>query len=88
MEETAFFLDNVLNTDIPVVLVGSMRPSTAIGADGPANLYEAMEVAASPQSRGRGVLVVLNDTIQDARSTQKTPASRASSPTPASATTS
>jgi L-asparaginase len=72
MEETAFFLDNVLNTDIPVVLVGSMRPSTAIGADGPANLYEAMEVAASPQSRGRGVLVVLNDTIQDARSTQKT----------------
>jgi L-asparaginase len=72
MEETAFFLDNVLNTDIPIVLVGSMRPSTAIGADGPANLYEAMEVAASPQSRGRGVLVVLNDTIQGARSTQKT----------------
>ena len=72
MEETAFFLDNIFDTDIPIVLVGSMRPSTAIGADGPANLYEAVKVASSPQSKGRGVLVVLNDTIQGARWTQKT----------------
>ncbi|MCW3476161.1 asparaginase [Limobrevibacterium gyesilva] len=72
MEETAFFLDNVLPGDKPVVLVGSMRPSTAVSADGPANLYEAVEVAASPQARGRGVLVVLNDTIHGARGVQKT----------------
>lgn len=72
MEETAFFLQNVLDTEIPIVLVGSMRPSTAIGADGPANLYEAMRVASAPESRGRGVLVVLNDTIHGARWVQKT----------------
>lgn len=72
MEETAFFLSSVLETDMPIVLVGSMRPSTAIGADGPANLYEAMRVASAPESRGRGVLVVLNDTIHAARWVQKT----------------
>ncbi|WP_241030603.1 asparaginase [Paraburkholderia sp. Ac-20347] len=72
LEETAFFLDNVLHTDKPVVLVGSMRPSTATSADGPSNLYEAVEVAASPSARGRGVMVVLNDTIQSARGTAKT----------------
>ncbi|QPF84070.1 asparaginase [Bradyrhizobium genosp. L] len=72
MEETAFFLQNVLDTEIPIVLVGSMRPSTAIGADGPANLYDAMRVASAPESRGRGVLVVLNDTIHGARWVQKT----------------
>jgi L-asparaginase len=72
LEETAFFLQSILDTDLPVVLVGSMRPSTAVGADGPANLYEAVEVAASPQSRGRGVLVVLNDVIHGARWAQKT----------------
>ena len=72
MEETAFFLQSILDTDMPVVLVGSMRPSTAVGADGPANLYEAVKVAASPQARGRGVLVVLNDIIHGARWVQKT----------------
>jgi L-asparaginase len=72
MEETAFFLSNVISGDKPVVLVGSMRPSTAVSADGPGNLYEAVQVASSPQARGRGVLVVLNDTIHDARLVQKT----------------
>jgi L-asparaginase len=71
MEETAFFLSSVVNSAKPVVLVGSMRPSTAVSADGPANLYEAVEVAASPQATGRGVLVVLNDTIMAARFVQK-----------------
>lgn len=72
LEETAFFLDNVLRTDKPVVLVGSMRPSTAISADGPSNLYEAVEVAASNSARGHGVMVVLDDKIQAARWTTKT----------------
>lgn len=72
LEETAFFLDNVLRTDKPVVVVGSMRPSTAISADGPSNLYEAVEVAANNRSRGHGVMVVLNDKIQAARWTTKT----------------
>ncbi|MFJ2994482.1 asparaginase [Pandoraea sp. NPDC087047] len=72
MEETAFFLDNVLDTNRPVVLVGSMRPSTAVSADGPGNLYEAVEVAANPQSRNRGVLVVMNDTIHGPRWVTKT----------------
>jgi L-asparaginase len=72
MEETAFFLSQVVRSDKPVVLVGAMRPSTAVSADGPANLYAAVSVAASPQARGRGVLVVLNDTIHAARRVTKT----------------
>lgn len=72
MEETAFFLDTVLRTGMPVVLVGSMRPSTAISADGPRNLYEAIEVAASSRSRDRGVMIVMNDTIESARGATKT----------------
>lgn len=72
LEETAFFLDNVLHTDKPVVLVGSMRPSTAISADGPANLYEAVEVAASNRARARGVMIVMDDRIESARWATKT----------------
>ncbi len=72
MEETAFFLEQVVASDKPVVLVGSMRPSTAVGADGPANLYAAVKVAASEEARGRGVLLVLNDTIHESRDATKT----------------
>ena len=72
MEETAFFLKNVLHSTKPVVLVGSMRPGGVVGADGPNNLLEAVEVAASPQSQGRGVMVVMNDTIHDPRWITKT----------------
>jgi len=72
MEETAFFLNLVVKSDKPVVLVGSMRPSTAVSADGPLNLYNAVAVAADPNSRGRGVLVVMNDWIHGAHSLTKT----------------
>ena len=72
LEETAFFLEQVLPSDKPVVIVGSMRPSTALSADGPANLYAAVKVAAHPDSKGRGVLVVLNDIIHESRDVTKT----------------
>lgn len=72
MEETAFFLNLVVKGDKPVVMVGSMRPSTAVSADGPLNLYNAVGVAVDPQARGRGVLVVMNDWIQAAHSLTKT----------------
>ncbi len=72
MEETGFFLDHVLSAGTPVVLVGSMRPAEARSADGPMNLYEAVEVAASPQSANRGVLMVMNDTINSPRWATKT----------------
>ena len=72
LEETAFFLNLTVKSDKPVVMVGSMRPSTAISADGPLNLYNAVAVAADPQSKSRGVLVVMNDWIQGAHSLTKT----------------
>jgi L-asparaginase len=72
MEETAFFLNLTVKSDKPVVLVGSMRPSTAVSADGPLNLYDAVAVAADPKAKGRGVLVVMNDQIQGAHSLTKT----------------
>ena len=58
MEETAFFLNLVVKSDKPVVMVGSMRPSTAVSADGPLNLFNAVGVAADPNAKGRGVAVV------------------------------
>ena len=72
MEETAFFLNLVVKTDKPVVMVGSMRPSTAVSADGPLNLYNGVGVAIDPNARGRGVLVVMNDWIHGAHSLTKT----------------
>lgn len=72
MEETAYFLNLVVKTDKPVVLTGSMRPSTSISADGPMNLYEAVCVAASDKAVGQGVLTVFSDRIFSARSVTKT----------------
>jgi len=72
LEETGFFLDLVIKSDKPVVLVGSMRPATSTSADGPLNLYNAVAVAADPAARGLGVLVVVNDDLHAARDIQKT----------------
>ena len=72
MEESAYFLGLTVKTDKPVVMVGSMRPSTAVSADGPLNLYNAVAVAADPDAKGRGVLVVMNDQIHAAHSVTKT----------------
>jgi L-asparaginase len=71
MEETAYFLNLVVKTDKPVVLVGSMRPSTAVSADGPLNLYNGIAVAADPNTKGRGVLLVMNDWIHSAQTLTK-----------------
>jgi L-asparaginase len=70
-EETAYFLDLVVPSSMPVVLTGSMRPSTAISADGPKNLYDAITVAIDPKSKGRGVLVSFNEGIFDGREVMK-----------------
>lgn len=72
MEETAYFLNLTVQSDKPVVMVGSMRPSTAVSADGPLNLYNAVAVAADPKAKGQGVLVVMNDHIHAAHSLTKT----------------
>jgi L-asparaginase len=72
MEESAYFLNLTVKTNKPVVMVGSMRPSTAVSADGPLNLYNAVAVAGDPNAKGRGVLVVMNDTIHGAHSLTKT----------------
>ena len=71
LEETAYFLHLTVKSDKPVVLVGAMRPASALSADGYLNLLNATRVAAAPQSRGHGVLVVLNDTILSARDVTK-----------------
>ncbi|EAI7264412.1 type II asparaginase [Campylobacter upsaliensis] len=70
MEETAYFLNLTIKSDKPVVLVGAMRPSTAISADGPKNLYNAVALAADKNAKG--VMVAMNDKIQSARAVVKT----------------
>src|SRR6266508_3483304 len=76
LEETAFFLHLTVRDARPVVLVGAMRNASTIGYEGPANLLEGVRVAADPASRGKGVLVVLNDEINSAREVTKTDAHR------------
>ena len=77
IEETAYFLNLVVKSRKPVVIVGAMRPSTAISADGPVNLYNAVTLAGSEEAAGKGVLVVLNDQINGARDVTKTNTSNA-----------
>lgn len=72
MEETAFFLNLTVNSPKPVVMTGAMRPATAVSADGPLNLFNAVAVAADPAAKGRGVMVVMNDRIHGAHSLTKT----------------
>src|SRR5258705_310643 len=77
IEETSYFLNLVVKSKKPVVIVGAMRPSTAISADGPINLYNAVILAGSDEAVGKGVLVALNDQINAAREVTKTNTSTA-----------
>ena len=61
LEETAYFLTLAVRTNKPIVVVGSMRPGTALSADGALNLYDAVNVAGSKDATGKGVLVTMND---------------------------
>jgi L-asparaginase len=72
LEETAYFLNLTVRNDKPVVMVGAMRPATAISADGPLNLLNAVRTAISPEAKNKGALIVLNDEINAARDTTKT----------------
>lgn len=72
MEETAYFLSLTVHSDKPVVLVGSMRPSTAISADGPANIYNGVATIVDPSSKDHGVMVCMNNELFDAKSVIKT----------------
>lgn len=72
LEETAYFLHLVVKSDKPVVVVGSMRPASAISADGPLNLYHAVKIASAKEAKGKGVMVTLNDRIASARFVTKT----------------
>ena len=71
LEETAYFLNLTVHTHKPIVVVGSMRPGTALSADGALNLYDAVTVAASKDAAGKGVLVTMNDEIQSGRDVHK-----------------
>lgn len=71
LEETAYFLNLVIHTSKPIVVVGSMRPGTALSADGALNLLNAVTVAASKDAAGKGVLVTMNDEIQSGRDVSK-----------------
>jgi len=72
LEETAYFLNLVIHSKKPVVVVGAMRPFTSISRDGPFNLYNAVRIAADPEASSHGVMVMLNEEIQAARDVTKT----------------
>lgn len=72
LEETSYFLSLVTKSDKPVVMVGSMRPATAISADGPGNIYNGVAIVADARARGKGTLVCLNDEFHYARNVVKT----------------
>lgn len=71
LEETAYFLHLTVKSDKPVVVVGAMRPWTGISRDGPFNLYNAVRTAVTPEAVGKGVIVLLNDTLHSARFVNK-----------------
>ncbi|MET0509857.1 MAG: asparaginase [Burkholderiaceae bacterium] len=71
LEETAFFLNLVVRTEKPIVVVGSMRPGTAMSADGSLNLFDAVVLAGDPTARGKGTLVMMNDDILSGRDVSK-----------------
>ena len=72
LEDTAYFLNLVVKSNKPIVFTGAMRPATALSADGPLNIYNAVRIADSKKSWGKGVLVALNDEIHAAREVTKT----------------
>ncbi len=72
LEETAYFLNLVLKSEKPVILVGAMRPATALSADGPMNIYNSVVVASLPEARGRGVMALMNDDLHYAAEITKT----------------
>lgn len=71
MEETAYMLHLTLKVNVPVVLVGSQRPLSALSSDAPLNFVNAVRVAGDTQFRDLGVLVCLNDEIHAAREVTK-----------------
>jgi len=71
LEETAYFLTLTVHTSKPIIVVGSMRPGTALSADGALNLYNAVNVAGSKDAMGKGVLVTMNDNIDSGRDVSK-----------------
>ena len=71
LEETAFFLDRVVASEKPVVLTGAMRPATGVSADGPRNLLDSVRVASAEDARGRGALVVIDESIHSGRAVAK-----------------
>jgi glutamin-(asparagin-)ase len=71
LEETAYFLTLTVHTNKPIVVVGSMRPGTALSADGALNLYDAVNVAGSKDAAGKGVLVTMTDNIDSGRDVSK-----------------
>jgi len=79
LEESAYFLHLVLDSQKPVVFTGAMRPASALSADGPLNFYAAVAAASAPASFGQGVLVVLNDEIHSARDVSKSTSLRVDS---------